>query len=34
MANFTNTQTDGSNEAFLVAFDTNYINSDGTLGRT
>ena len=34
MSNFTNYQTNGSNEAFLVAFDKNYINSDNTLGRT
>ena len=30
----TNTATSGSNEAFLVAFDAAYVNSDSSLGRT
>ncbi len=33
-AALTSDATDGSNEAYLVAFDAGYINSDATLGRT
>jgi hypothetical protein len=33
-AAMTNGSTTGTNEAFLVAFDSGYVNTDGTFGRT